>query len=176
MSSWVSGEYIDVWDGLVKMILGNQSTIEMFTAVNHLKMSEKLSDRAVRHSVPRIPWLWWPCGYALPADSSRLTRDTSYRTIFCVTLTALYYLVIVSLFDSHVRSLKLYFKTLLLRIFSSSRYYEFKCSFRLPTRSQFRKPPSRPPLPRGPGERVWSSCNWIWTFLSWEWNQMPRLI
>ena len=30
-------EYIDVWDGLMNILLGNQS-IEMFTAVHHLKM------------------------------------------------------------------------------------------------------------------------------------------
>ena len=52
-------EYIDVWDGLLKIILGNQS-IEMFTAVHHFKMSKKLSDqavRAIRQCVPRIPQL-----------------------------------------------------------------------------------------------------------------------
>ena len=32
-------EYIDVWDGLMKILLGNQS-VEMFTAVHHLKMSK----------------------------------------------------------------------------------------------------------------------------------------
>ena len=43
----------------MKIILGNQS-IEMFTAVHHLELSEKLSDqavRAIRQCVPRIPRL-----------------------------------------------------------------------------------------------------------------------
>ena len=58
MSELVS-EYIDVLDGFVKIILGKQS-IQMFTAVHHLKVSKKLSDqavRAIRQYVPRIPRL-----------------------------------------------------------------------------------------------------------------------
>ena len=129
-----------------------------------------------------------------------MIRDNSYRTIFYSTITALYYFVTLKLifltpmsdpFRPYIGGAMVYKHPAFHHIFIISLLWVqlLNCSFRHPTRSQFRRLPS-------PSERAWwtcstlsfpkslfnsseivrSSCNWIWTFLSWKWNQMPRLI